>query len=64
MAFATLKDVERAWELFSMLTGPPWGKARQIEVYKVEPYVMSADVYGAPPHSGRGGWTWYTGAAG
>ena len=35
-----------------------------VEVYKVEPYVMCADIYGAPPHTGRGGWTWYTGAAG
>ena len=31
--------------------------------YKVEPYVVCADVYGAPPHTGRGGWTWYTGSA-
>ena len=35
----------------------------QAERYKVEPYVVSADVYGAPPHTGRGGWTWYTGSA-
>ena len=34
------------------------------ELYKVEPYVMCADVYGAGRHTGRGGWTWYTGAAG
>ena len=33
-------------------------------VYKVEPYVVAADVYAVPPHSGRGGWTWYTGSAG
>ena len=32
--------------------------------YRVEPYVMAADVYAEPPHTGRGGWTWYTGAAG
>ena len=32
--------------------------------YKVEPYVVAADVYAIPPHTGRGGWTWYTGAAG
>jgi cellobiose phosphorylase len=32
--------------------------------YKVEPYVMAADVYAVPPHTGRGGWTWYTGASG
>jgi cellobiose phosphorylase len=32
--------------------------------YKVEPYVISADVYGVSPHEGRGGWTWYTGSSG
>jgi cyclic beta-1,2-glucan synthetase len=32
--------------------------------YQVEPYVVAADVYGVPPHVGRGGWTWYTGSAG
>ena len=31
--------------------------------YKVEPYVVAADVYAVPPHTGRGGWTWYTGSA-
>jgi cyclic beta-1,2-glucan synthetase len=36
----------------------------QTERYKVEPYVVAADVYGAEPHVGRGGWTWYTGSAG
>jgi cellobiose phosphorylase len=35
-----------------------------VEVYKVEPYVVAADVYALPPHAGRGGWTWYTGSAG
>jgi cyclic beta-1,2-glucan synthetase len=36
----------------------------RIDVYQVEPYVVAADVYGAPPHVGRGGWTWYTGSSG
>jgi len=36
----------------------------ECERYKVEPYVMSADVYIKEPHAGRGGWSWYTGAAG
>jgi cellobiose phosphorylase len=36
----------------------------EAERYKVEPYVMCADIYATPPHTGRGGWTWYTGAAG
>ena len=31
--------------------------------YRVEPYVVAADVYGEPPHIGRGGWTWYTGSS-
>jgi len=31
--------------------------------YKVEPYVIAADIYGVPPHVGRGGWTWYTGSS-
>jgi cellobiose phosphorylase len=35
-----------------------------IATYKVEPYVVAADVYALPPHTGRGGWTWYTGSAG
>jgi cyclic beta-1,2-glucan synthetase len=35
-----------------------------VAVYQVEPYVVAADVYGVPPHRGRGGWTWYTGSAG
>ena len=35
-----------------------------INIYKVEPYVVAADVYAVPPHVGRGGWTWYTGSAG
>lgn len=40
-------------------------KSREaIATYKAEPYVMAADVYAVPPHTGRGGWTWYTGSAG
>ena len=38
--------------------------AEEIAIYKVEPYVVAADVYAVPPHIGRGGWTWYTGSAG
>ena len=37
--------------------------AEEVQQYKVEPYVVCADVYGAAPHTGRGGWTWYTGSA-
>ena len=65
MAFAMLGERERAWELFAMLNPINHGStASDIETYKVEPYVMCADIYAAPPHLGRGGWTWYTGAAG
>jgi cellobiose phosphorylase len=35
-----------------------------VATYKVEPYVVAADIYALPPHTGRGGWTWYTGSAG
>jgi len=64
-AFAMLGDSERAWEMFAMLNPVNHGSQPEaIERYKVEPYVMCADIYGAPPHTGRGGWTWYTGASG
>jgi cyclic beta-1,2-glucan synthetase len=64
MAFARLGDSRRAWELFNMIN--PINHARssgETDVYKVEPYVVAADVYAVPPHTGRGGWTWYTGSA-
>ncbi len=64
MAFARLGDNRRAWELFTMIN--PVNHARSAEetaTYKVEPYVVAADVYAVPPHTGRGGWTWYTGSA-
>ncbi len=65
MAFAMMGDRERAWELFAMLNPVNHGaSAEDSERYKVEPYVMCADIYAATPHTGRGGWTWYTGAAG
>jgi cyclic beta-1,2-glucan synthetase len=65
MAFAMMGDRERAWELFGMLNPIHHGiRPEEIDRYKVEPYVMCADIYGAPPHTSRGGWTWYTGAAG
>lgn len=65
MAFAMLGDTERAWELFAMLNPVNHGSTPEsIQRYKVEPYVMCADIYGVEPHTGRGGWTWYTGAAG
>ncbi len=65
MAFAALDDRRRAWELFAMIN--PVNHARSpdaVALYKVEPYVVAADVYAVAPHVGRGGWTWYTGSAG
>ena len=65
MAFALIGESERAWELFALLNPVHHGGTReQIATYKVEPYVVAADVYGVAPHTGRGGWTWYTGSAG
>ncbi|MHB1058592.1 MAG: GH36-type glycosyl hydrolase domain-containing protein [Rhodanobacter sp.] len=65
MAFAELGDRDRAWELLRMINPVNHGiDAAQTDVYKVEPYVVSADVYAVPPHTGRGGWSWYTGSAG
>ena len=64
MAFAALGDSRRAWELLSMINPVNHGNSAEgIEKYKVEPYVVAADVYAVPPHTGRGGWTWYTGSA-
>jgi cellobiose phosphorylase len=65
MAFARLGDSRRAWELFALINPVHHGSSsEQIAKYKVEPYVVAADVYAVPPHTGRGGWTWYTGSAG
>src|SRR6266403_1994403 len=64
MAFALMGESERAWELFALLNPiQHGGTAEQIATYKVEPYVIAADVYAVAPHIGRGGWTWYTGSA-
>ncbi|MEX1004501.1 MAG: glucoamylase family protein [Acidimicrobiia bacterium] len=65
IAFATLGDGDRAGELFSLLNPINHASTRAgVHRYRVEPYVAAADVYSEPPHVGRGGWTWYTGAAG
>ena len=65
MAFAALGDAERAWELFTMINPVNHAKSPDaIAVYKTEPYVVAADVYALAPHTGRGGWSWYTGSAG
>jgi cyclic beta-1,2-glucan synthetase len=65
LAFALLGDGDRAVELFSLLNPINHASTRAgIHRYRVEPYVMCADVYSAESHVGRGGWTWYTGSAG
>jgi cellobiose phosphorylase len=65
MAFAKMGDAKRAWELVDMINPINHSRtARDVDIYKVEPYVMAADVYAVDPHKGRGGWTWYTGSAG
>jgi cellobiose phosphorylase len=65
MAFARMGEHERAWELFNMLNPIHHGDTPQhIDIYRVEPYVVAADIYTVPPHTGRGGWTWYTGSSG
>jgi cyclic beta-1,2-glucan synthetase len=64
-AMAKLGEVDRAAELLRMLS--PLSHASNSEavaVYQTEPYIIAADVYGEAPHTGRGGWTWYTGSAG
>jgi cyclic beta-1,2-glucan synthetase len=64
-AMAEMGRGTRAVELLRMLT-PVWhaSSRERADVYQTEPYVVAADVYGEPPHVGRGGWTWYTGSAG
>jgi cyclic beta-1,2-glucan synthetase len=65
IAFAQMGEIEKAWEIFALLNPIHHGDTPQrIATYKVEPYVVAADVYAISPHVGRGGWTWYTGSAG
>jgi len=65
MAFAALGDARRAWELFTMIDPVRHADSPQaIATYQTEPYVIASDVYALAPHTGRGGWTWYTGSAG
>jgi len=65
MAFARLGDSQNAWEILDMIN-PVNHASSPVDTgtYKVEPYVVAADVYAVSPHIGRGGWTWYTGSAG
>ena len=65
IAYAMQGDGDRAFELFGMLNPINHASTRGgAHRYKIEPYVVPGDVYSEPPHVGRGGWSWYTGAAG
>jgi cyclic beta-1,2-glucan synthetase len=65
MAFAKLGEKELAWKLFRILNPINHGRnAEEINRYKIEPSVVAGDVYSVAPHTGRGGWSWYTGSAG
>jgi cyclic beta-1,2-glucan synthetase len=65
MAFSKMGDSKNAWEILNMINPINHSKSPEdVERYKVEPYVVAADVYAMSPHIGRGGWTWYTGSAG
>ncbi|HCK80685.1 MAG TPA: cyclic beta 1-2 glucan synthetase, partial [Candidatus Competibacteraceae bacterium] len=65
MAFAALGDRRRAWELLGIINPIHHALTPEaVKTYKVEPYVVAADVYAVAPHTGRGGWSWYTGSAG
>ena len=65
MAYAKLGNGDKAWELYNMLIPINHSNTpMEVSRYKVEPYVMAADVYAVQPHAGRGGWSWYTGASG
>ncbi|MBR5218230.1 MAG: hypothetical protein IKV89_00720 [Clostridia bacterium] len=64
IAYALLGDGEQAMKIFEMINPINHSDVQLIaNIYKTEPYAVAADVYSTPPHTGRGGWTWYTGAA-
>ncbi|WP_413154271.1 GH36-type glycosyl hydrolase domain-containing protein [Bartonella sp. cb54] len=62
LALAEMGENDKAYRLFSMINPITHGK--NPEIYRVEPYVMAADIYAIEPRRGQGGWTWYTGSAG
>jgi len=65
MAFAKMGEIDQAWEFFNLLNPVRHAEtAAGVARYKIEPYVVAADVYSLVPHTGRGGWSWYTGSAG
>lgn len=65
LAMVRLGEKDKAWKIFNMINPVNHAKTKEeSDIYKVEPYVMAADVYSQQANVGRGGWTWYTGAAG
>jgi cellobiose phosphorylase len=65
MAFASLNDYQRAWDLLPFLNPIHHSSTpEEVRKYRVEPYAIASDIYAATPHTGQGGWTWYTGSAG
>ncbi len=62
LALARMGKAAEAWRLFSLIS--PVSHGRNPDVYRVEPYVIAADIYSVAPRCGQGGWTWYTGSAG
>jgi len=65
LALAEMNDAAEAWRLVSFLNPICHGDSDEaVQRYRVEPYVVAADIYTAEGHEGRGGWTWYTGSAG
>jgi len=65
IAYAMQGEGDSAGELLRMLNPVNRTSTRAgVHAYKVEPYVLAADIYSVPPHARRGGWSWYTGAAG
>ncbi len=62
LALAKMGQNDKAYALFSMIN--PITHGQDPETYRVEPYVMAADIYSVEPRCGQGGWTWYTGSAG
>ncbi|GIM28762.1 cyclic beta 1-2 glucan synthetase [Clostridium polyendosporum] len=65
LAFTKLELGDKAWRYFNMINPINHSSSElQCNIYKVEPYVMTADIYVKEPHGGRGGWSWYTGASG
>ena len=64
LALARLGMAEEAWKIYRAILPCAHSDTKEkAEVYRLEPYAVAGDVYGEPPHEGRGGWSWYTGAA-